>query len=103
MVALEAIAWVAIILIVGAYLLLGTYIAKKFPNLRFFLGVILTFLIPALIACKTMFESNMAQAIVFFFLLIVFYYINKSIAESADEELKKEPDQKQARASYKSK
>ena len=51
MVALEAIAWVAIILIVGAYLLLGTYIAKKFPNLRFFLGVILTFLIPALIAC----------------------------------------------------
>jgi Na+-transporting methylmalonyl-CoA/oxaloacetate decarboxylase gamma subunit len=50
-----------------------------------------------------MFESNMAQAIVFFFLLIVFYYINKSIAESADEELKKETDQKQARDCYKSK
>lgn len=87
MIFLEVIAWFGLLALVGTYLLWGTAFAKKFPHLRFFVGIAITFIIPALVACKTIFESNMAQAIVFFSLVVVFYYMNKCIAESANEEI----------------
>lgn len=92
MIFLEVIIWFGLVAFVGAYLLGATYVAKKFPNLRFFLGILITFGVPylVLIACKNIITSNTFQAIIFFSLVVILYYINKCMAESADEELERE-------------
>lgn len=90
MIFLEVIAWFGLFFLFGAYLLFGTKFAKRFPHLRFFIGIAIAFVVPAFIACNTIFETNLSQAIVFFSLVAVFFGMNKCIAELADEELEKE-------------